>query len=84
GTQQVNHAGNSPYRTSAITAGKQSAQSLTQLSSSQSPKTGTDKAAVANQLPQTNETQSSWFAILGATLMSLLGLLGFKKRRSDR
>ncbi|GAT18101.1 adhesion exoprotein [Secundilactobacillus silagincola] len=83
-TQQVNYAGNSPYRMSAITAGKQSAQSLTQLSSSQSPKTGTDKAAVANQLPQTNETQSSWFAILGAMLMSLLGLLGFKKRRSDR
>lgn len=84
GTQQVNHAGNSPYRTSTITAGKQSAQPLTQLSSSQSPETGTDEAAVAGQLPQTNETQSSWFAILGATLMSLLGLLGFKKRRSDR
>ncbi|GAX04430.1 adhesion exoprotein [Secundilactobacillus pentosiphilus] len=44
----------------------------------------TKKTAAQNKLPQTSDQQASWLVVLGVTLMSLLGLLGVKKRRSDR
>jgi len=43
-----------------------------------------NQSSAQNELPQTSESQSSWLAALGAMLMSLLGALGFKKRRTRR
>ncbi|WP_203650140.1 MBG domain-containing protein [Secundilactobacillus yichangensis] len=50
----------------------------------QSANTRVSMAAGVKHLPQTDETQSSWLAVLGVALMSLLGMLGFKKRKSDQ
>lgn len=44
----------------------------------------TKQTAARNKLPQTSDQRTSWLAVLGVTLMGLLGLLGVKKRRSDR
>lgn len=44
----------------------------------------TKKTVVRNKLPQTSDQRASWLAVLGVIFMSLLGLLGIKKRRSDR
>ncbi|MFC6253309.1 MBG domain-containing protein [Secundilactobacillus hailunensis] len=63
----------------------QSAES-TSVSGTTDSKTGTTQqnATAQGQLPQTNEQQSSWLAVVGTALMSLLGLIGIKKRKSDR
>lgn len=47
--------------------------------------TGKDaaKQQATGKLPQTNESQSGAWAIAGASLLGLLGLVGFGKKRKE-
>lgn len=47
-------------------------------------KEGSAQNSTSQKLPQTNENKAGVFSLLGMTLLSLLGLAGFKKRRREQ